>query len=404
MERIKVLFLTSCTGRGGSGNSLFYLLKHIDRSRIEPVVVMPKPGVIGKRLSAEGVRCLVFPRLKERLYEMRYEKSNLLTRTLSLIQNSIDCCFFVFQLVRLISRERAGLVHCNQMMVKLMGAAAGLLSGTPVVWHCRTIYSTFLQKVGFNLVARLSVVRKVIAVSRAAAANYPGHSEKVVVIHNGVDLDHFSRVQGNGALRNASGVGTDAAPTIGFMGRIVRWKGIDRLLDAAELILAAGQRPNFVIMGENAKNPSEDLLQIYRDDVRHRQLSELVVFTGFQKDVRPVLREVDLVVVPSIKPDPCPRSVIESLALGVPVVGSDTGGIPELVIDGSTGLLARAGDASDLAEKILLLLNSKSCRERMGRAARAWVAEHHDASQVARRIQKVLIASASHVETSIGTH
>ena len=394
MERIKVLFLTSCTGRGGSGNSLFYLLKHIDRSRIEPVVVMPKRGVIGRRLTAQGVRCLVFPRLKERLYEMRYEKSNPLTRALSLIQNSIDCCFFVFQLVRLISRERADIVHCNQMMVKLMGAAAGLFSGIPVVWHCRTIYSTLLQKVGFNLVARLPVVRRVIAVSRAAAANYRGLSEKVVVIHNGVDLDHFSRVQGNGAYLKAPVVRKKSTPTIGFMGRIVRWKGIDRLLDAAELIFAAGQRPTFVIMGENANNPSEDLLQIYRDDVRQRCLSEQVVFTGFQKDVRPVLTEVDLVVVPSIRPDPCPRSVIESLALGVPVVGSDTGGIPELVIDGSTGLLARAGDASDLAEKILLLLNSESCREKMGRAARAWVVENHDALRVASRIQHVLIDAA----------
>ena len=121
MKRIKILFLTSCTGRGGSGNSLFYFLKHIDCSRIAPVVVMPKQGVIGKRLAAEGVRCLVYPRLRERLYEMRYGRPGSITKLVSLIRNSIDCCFFVLQLTALISREKADLVHCNQMMGKLMG-------------------------------------------------------------------------------------------------------------------------------------------------------------------------------------------------------------------------------------------------------------------------------------------
>jgi glycosyltransferase involved in cell wall biosynthesis len=393
MKRIKVLFLTSCTGRGGSGNSLLYLLKHIDRSRIEPVVVMPKQGVIGKRLAAEGVRCVFQPRLRERLYEMRYRHTNSLTKILSLIRNSIDCCFFVGQFAALISRERADLVHCNQMMVKLMGAAAGLLTGTPVVWHCRTIYNTFPQRLGFNLVARLPVVRRVVAVSHAAAANYPRLSKKVAVIHNGVDLQHFARNQVEGGLHNVMKVSEDSDATVGFMGRVVRWKGIDKLLDAAEMVVASGQRPTFVIMGENPNNPSEDLLQMYKDNVQERCLSKRVLFAGFQKDVRPILMDVDLVVVPSIRPDPCPRSVLESLALGVPVVGSDTGGIPELVIDGTTGLLSKAGDASDLAKKITYLLESKSCRHKMGVAAREWVVRNHDASQVALRIQKVLIDS-----------
>ena len=100
-------------------------------------------------------------------------------------------------------------------------------------------------------------------------------------------------------------------------------------------------------------------------------------------------------VVPSITPDPCPRSVIESLALGVPVVGSDTGGIPELVIDGTTGLLSKAGDAADLARKILCLLESKCCWQKMSLAARESVERKHDASRVADRIQEVLLESAS---------
>ncbi len=395
MKRIKVLFLTSCTGRGGSGNSLFYFLKHIDRSRIDPVVVMPKQGVIGKRLAAEGIRCLVYPRLRERLYEMRYGRAGWITKLVSLIRNSIDCCFFVLQLTALISREKADLVHCNQMMVKLMGAAAGILSGIPVVWHCRTIYNTRPQRVGFKLAAKLRVVRRVIAVSNAAAANYPGLSLKVVVIHNGVDLEHFARDQVAGGIHKVLDVREESTATVGFMGRMVRWKGIDRLLDAAEMILAAGHRPTFVIMGENPNNSSEDLLQMYKDSVHDRCLSRHVLFAGFQKDVRPILVDLDLVVVPSITPDPCPRSVIESLALGVPVVGSDTGGIPELVIDGTTGLLSKAGDAADLARKILCLLESKGCRQKMSLAARESVERKHDASQVADRIQEVLLESAS---------
>ncbi|MDA0748409.1 MAG: glycosyltransferase family 4 protein [bacterium] len=384
---IRMLFLTACTGRGGAGNSLFYLLKYIDRSRIEPLVVMPSEGVIGEKLQEHKIPYLVAPRLKERFFEMRFRKNNAVTRFLSVVLNAVDSGVFVFELARIIRQERIELVHCNHLMVKFIGAVAAWLCGVPAVLHCRTIYGSRLGKWMLNRVASLDNVRGIIAVSRASAANFPDVPQKVSVVHNAADLAHFDPERVSGCLRSEFGLDQETV-VIGFMGRIVKWKGVDNLLAAAEQVLAQQKEAVLVVVGDNPFGSSEDLLAHYR---RETGASERVLFTGFRQDVRPCLKDIDIMVVPSITPDPCPRTVIEALAFGIPVVGSAMGGILELVRDGETGFLVDPRDVPALSERITRLVENRGLRCQMGKAARQDAVAYHNAEDVAQRIQNILL-------------
>jgi glycosyltransferase involved in cell wall biosynthesis len=386
----RVLFLTACTGKGGAGNSLALLCRYLDRSRIEPVVVMPNEGVIGERLRLLGVRTVLAPRLRERFLELRFRRNNAVTRALSVLLNFWDSAVFTFQLPGLVRRLECDLIYGNHMMVKIMAVVAGVLTGRPVVLHTRTIYTIAAGRWLFTSFAALPHVKRIIAVSDAAAANFRAIPHKVSVVHNGVPLDALPDPSGRGSLRRELGIPAEAR-VVGFVGRLVTWKGIDVFLEAAARLAAADPSVHFVLVGDAPVGSARRGLEDFRGEEAARGLGGRIVFTGFRKDAAACVLDFDVLVVPSVQPDPCPRVVLEAMAVGTPVVGSASGGIAETVQDGVTGLLAAPGDAADVAAKVGRILADPALAAALGREAVRTVERDYGAAQVAARIQAIIL-------------
>jgi glycosyltransferase involved in cell wall biosynthesis len=121
---------------------------------------------------------------------------------------------------------------------------------------------------------------------------------------------------------------------------------------------------------------------------------------GFRDDVRPLVADFDVAVVPSVYADPLPRSVIESMSLGKPVIAFDVGGVVEMIDDGVTGaLVAFAPDGpaegiERLAGAILRYARDPVLRARQGRAARERVEREFDARAHAARIQNEIVTTS----------
>lgn len=386
---IKILFLTSCTGRGGAGHSLFYLLKYIDRTRIEPLVVMPNEGIIGTKLKARNIKIILTSRLRERFYEMRFQKRNPLTRFLSLVLNGYDCIMFIDKLAKIIKKEKVDLIYCNHMMVKVMGSLAGLLNGCPVIFHCRTIYGNPLQRLFYTCFAALPIVKKIISVSQASARNFKLLKHKVSVVPNGADFEDHNPETIHGDLETQFHI-SSSTTVIGYIGRLVKWKGIDVFLKVAEDLLLIRNNIAFVVIGDIPIGSTNDRLNKYRLNIAKKGLAKQVFFTGFKDDIRPYLKDLDVVVVPSIKPDPCPRTVIEAMAFGIPTVGSALGGIQETIEHEQTGLLSEPGNVSHFTSQILRICDNKELRRRLSLQARKTVRERLDAKKISHRIQKII--------------
>jgi glycosyltransferase involved in cell wall biosynthesis len=175
--------------------------------------------------------------------------------------------------------------------------------------------------------------------------------ERIEVIHNLTDIS---------ALEPSYEAGDYAV----FFGRLAAEKGIDVLIDAA----AAIGDLKVVIAGEG---PLRGELEARRADVGAGN----VEFLGYmdKEDLVPLVRNSMFVVVPSVWYENFPYSVLESFALGKPVIGSDIGGIPEMVQDGRTGFLVKPHDSQTLRARMLRLAGDAALRREMGRAARARV-------------------------------
>ena len=199
-----------------------------------------------------------------------------------------------------------------------------------------------------------------------------------------------------GGLRAELGLPADTV-IFGSHGRILRKKGYIEMLLAAKLALTLLRKPDrarchFVVVGDTPQDFQPDHVEECRKLAATLGIAEHVTFTGFRADVRPLVADFDVAVVPSIYPDPLPRAVIESMALGKPVIAFDVGGVSEM-LTAREGLLlpGRPPDVEAMAMAMLRLLQDPEARQRLGAAARERAVQHFDARAHAGRIQTEIL-------------
>ena len=180
------------------------------------------------------------------------------------------------------------------------------------------------------------------------------------------DLFRPDRVRSTMALERALPPKRAGVPRVTFLGQLVERKGLHVLIEA----LSRTQSPcELLLAGGNWDAPG--FPQRLKSMVADAGLASRVHFQNHRQDVGAVLSDADIFVLPSLA-EARPRSIIEAMSLGIPVVASDVGGIPSLVDHDETGLLVPPGDAAGLALAIDRLAQSQDLRTRLGRAARAY--------------------------------
>lgn len=192
--------------------------------------------------------------------------------------------------------------------------------------------------------------------------------DKVTVLMNGVDLSRFRRVLGGPrAMRERLGLPLDRR-LVTCVGQLIDWKGIHYLVDAADL-LRDRTDVLFLIVGDGDRRAALD------DQVRRLGLEDRVRLLGKRDDVHDLLSASDLFVCPSVWDEALGYVILEAMAVGLPVVASRVGGIPEVVKDGENGLLVAPRDPAALAGAIAELIDDRDRRQTMGQTARRLIEE-----------------------------
>ncbi len=240
----------------------------------------------------------------------------------------------------------------------------GLTAGTQVAWanigigvtHVVTMHDVFRpgQVAGLAGRAKLWILRRLlqrvdalVAVSSDVRANLLAYLPKlrrgtgrIVSILNGIDTQRFAdtSVQAPYSIRERLDLGSNVI-LVGFLGRFMEQKGFLPLLDALRGLVADPPTAPFHLVALG----SGDFEREYRLEVQRRGLAAKVSFLEFVPDVGPILRQLDLLVMPSLW-EACPLLPMEAMALGVPVLGSDCIGLRE-VLRGTPSIMVPAGDA-----------------------------------------------------------
>ena len=199
---------------------------------------------------------------------------------------------------------------------------------------------------------------------------------RAVTVHEGIDVDAV-RAAPRAPIHEELWLPHEA-PVVGNIGALVPHKGQRYLVDAAAAVIQRQPDARFVIAGDGELRSALD------QQIKARLLTKHVLLAGFRTDVYSVLKAFDLFVMSSTT-EGLGTSLLDAMACGTPVVATAVGGIPEVVVDGETGLLVPPRDPDALAHAILRLLEDRALRERMGAAGLARVRERFTAEAMVER-------------------
>jgi glycosyltransferase involved in cell wall biosynthesis len=361
-DRIRVLYFSNAVARGGAEEHILTLLRGLDRARYRPMLVCtPEVAERMKHDVPEDV-----PVTALRLRHPRHTTA-------------------AAELARLIRREHVSILHSHLFYASLFASPIGALCRVPLVVetpHIREVWRRGL-KANYTIdrwVGRF--VHQYIAVSEANRRYLTEEkrlpASKVVVIHNGCDVQRFDVPNvDTRALRNSLGFGAHD-PMLVVVGRLEPQKGHRILLDALPMIQREFPAVRLACVGDGA------LRESLEHRVRTLGLGEAVRFVGQQADIPAWLALADVVVLPSYY-EGLPLAAIEALAASRAMVATDVDGTPEVIVSEETGLLVPAGDPGSLAVAISRLLREPELRTQLGEAGRARVIERfNEVRQVAR--------------------
>ena len=371
-RKTRVMQLALTLDIGGLEMLVFDLVRKLDRRKYEPIVCCLQTGPLAEKIERAGIRLVYMEK-----------------------RPGLDCAL-ILRLARLIKRERIDILHSHNKGVHLYGALAAQMAGIPLIHtrHGRNLLNdgnvssrfTLLRK---GLVNRLlySLTDLTVAVSydsrKIALKQDRVCEEKVITIHNGVDVQKYARNLGNEQIRRMKqdmGIYEDDF-IIGIVARLSPEKDHNILLEAFAIVYNKIRDIKLVIVGDGSLK--EKLIK----KALALELDSNVFFLGTREDIPEILKLFDVFVLSSYT-EGIALTLLEAMSAGLPVIATNVGGNPEVVLDKVTGLLAPPRDPCKLADAIMQIASNREDAERMGRAGKKRVAEHFSLQRMVKEYEE----------------
>ena len=231
----------------------------------------------------------------------------------------------------------------------------------------------------------LRSVRTIIGNSQATlqAMQSQAPAGKLQVVYNCVDFGQFAPKS-----QDQSVAFPGESPLVGFVGIFRPEKGIEYFLEMAKLLHRSDPTLRFVAVGGESLVQDRGWLDKMKQHAERLGLADVVRFTGPRSDIPEIMRSLTVLVVPSLN-EGFGRVIIEANAVGTPVVGADTGGIPEVIEEGITGRLVPPKDPEAMAEVVKEILSSPDWRARVEATAPQRVRERFSPTAQVRKIEEI---------------
>lgn len=273
--------------------------------------------------------------------------------------------------LRIVLRHRVHLVHTHSSPDAWSCGIAARLARVPVV-RSRHL-STPIRRNPFSRLVYMKLADRVItsgqAIKDAMVHGNRMDAGRIVSIPAGIDVNRFVPAADRGAARHALGL-AEGDFVVGIVSVLRSWKGHQHLLDAVHRIAGTGVPVKLVIVGDGPQ----------QENIR-RRITELGLdgraqMTGHRTDVPRLIAAMDCMALPSTANEATSQALPQALAMKVPVVATNVGGLPEVVRDRDTGLLVPPGDPAALAEALAWIYRNPA--QAMQMAERGYACVHAD--------------------------
>ena len=384
MRIAAISHLASPEAPTGAEKSLVALAEVLAGRGHELGVVAPGPWCLGSKLEASGIEVVTIR--SRSCWLVQWGPQPVVRQVLRYLRYRLPDPGYRRMMVWL-DRFWPDVVYVN-CLPQLKAAAAARALGLPVVWHIREILPPGHRRRWFARRLKRDATR-IVAVSHAVAEwlDDEGLGERVTVVHNGCDVPRDQAA--SSVMRESFGLPIEGV-FVGFFAQLVSHKGAIDLVQAGSRAMAQVPSLFVVIAGSG---PADEIERL-RAEIAKSPFSQRFFVLPPQREVWNLLAAVDMAAVPSLWPDPLPRTVMEAMAAGRPVVAYRCGGVPEMITEGETGFMVEPGDREGLAERIVRLARDPELRRRLGSAAAARAQAEFSVAAYVDGMEKILNEAA----------
>lgn len=375
MSKIKVLHIITRLDKGGSASSTLLIISGLNKDRFNVTLISgctnDPDGEIANFIAQKNLNYILIPDL---------------TREIRLLKD-IKAFFRIYHFIK---EEKFDIVHTSTSKAGILGRWAAKLAGVKLIvyspqGHIFYGYYGWGKTKLFIYLEKLTglITDRIITLTQRGKEEHLNYKiakpNKFVPIYDGIEIEMFSNFQIDIIKEKEKwGIPSDA-PVIGTVTRLEPVKGNQYFIASFPQIIKIFPQLKVFIVGDG--NEREKL----KHYVRKLGLSENVIFTGQCKDIRGIVSIFDIFVLPSLN-EGMGVCLLEAQALGVPVVATKVGGIPEVVKDGITGILIPARNPKAMSEAIINLLKNKSLRKNMSEEGRKWIDNRFSAESMVEKI------------------
>lgn len=303
----------------------------------------------------------------------------------------------LWQLYRIIRREGFAIVHTHTPKPGFLGQVAAKMAGVPVIVN--TLHGFYFHDHMHPVLRRFYIMLEKIAARcsdvilsqnrediKTAIGEHICPPEKIRHLGNGIDVQRFNPAsltpQDIAGKRLEVGL-PEGARVVGFVGRLVREKGLLELFAAARIVRERLPNVRFLFVGQVDSEKRDALTP---DTAQEYGIADICHFLGRRQDMPGLYALMDVFVLPSHR-EGFPRAPMEASAMKVPCVVTDIRGCREVVEHGRNGLLVPLGDVQALAEAIVELLTDREKARRMGEEGRRMARERFDEQLVFEKVK-----------------
>ncbi len=348
-------------GWGGQEHRILAEMNGFRRRGSEVWLIAPMDSQIYQRANQAGVPVLA----------QRFDQRYLLP-------------FHILRLAWWLHRQRIEIVNPHSSRDGWMLTIAARIARVPLIIRSRHFDVPIPNKSLSRLMYKEwthHVITTSPKITHSLVSTFDLNPDEISTIPTGVDLERFRPEGPHAKLRLPSLI--PGTPLIGMVTVIRYPKGIQVLAEAVKILRDIYGLPVFcLIVGEG---PSRGYVEA---EVARIGVTDQFVFTGHREDVPEIMRALDIIAIPSFH-EAIPQSGLQALAMGVPVVASDVGGIPSIIRNGETGRLVPPQDAAALAAAIRETLEQKLQTQAMCRAGQQFVMTHCSLDSMLNRLDAI---------------
>ncbi|MEK6727624.1 MAG: glycosyltransferase family 4 protein [Candidatus Omnitrophota bacterium] len=283
----------------------------------------------------------------------------------------------------IIKKNNIDVIHSHSRTTQVLGCLLSRSTGAAHIFTCHGFFKRRALRRIFPCWGK-----KVIAISEQVKEHlindFGVRKDDIVLIHNGIDVNSFKPVSGAKKEEARFKLGLSKGALIGIVARLSDVKGHVYLIEAFKKVLEKTPDAQLLIAGEGKMK--DELVSL----IQRFGINKSVYFIPEVEDTRDVLSAIDVFVMPSLK-EGLGLALMEAMACGLPVVGSDIGGIRSLIKNRVNGLLVKAADAEGLSKAISELLQNPEEAKSFGVEARAVINENFSESRMALETERVYL-------------